>query len=151
VEGSEDLGRHIELLAPRQYARHMSRDHLFPAEAMPLIDTQLARGDWDFALRLAFQTIAAVAATPNGVLGSQEPVWCADERFNVLVATGVAWALERRGLPAPPWVERPPLAEAWIVWSDEHGPSEAWAIRIRARTPKRFADRRVFLTENDLS
>jgi hypothetical protein len=129
----------------------MSRGHLFPTEAMPLTDIELARGEWDFALRLTFKTIAAVAATPNDDLVAVEPAWCADERFNVLVATAVAFALERRGLPAPTWTDRPPLSEDWIVWGDEHGPSQAWAARIRARTPKRFADRRVFLTENDLS
>jgi hypothetical protein len=129
----------------------MFRGHFLPAEAMPLIDTELARGDWDFALRLAFQTIAAVAAAPDDALVAEEPAWCVDERFNVLVATGVAFALERRGLPAPSWTDREPLSENWVVWGDEHGPSESWATRIRARTPKRFADRRVFLTENDLS
>jgi len=136
------------------YARRMAADRLLPTEAVLLIGVELALGDWDFALRLAFQAIAGVSMAteidlPN--LLAEEPAWCTDDRFNVLVATGVAFALERRGLPAPPWTNRPSLSEDWIVWGDEHGPSEAWAARIRTRTPKRFADRRVFLTENDLS
>jgi hypothetical protein len=115
------------------YARRMSAGRLLPAEAVLLIGAELARGDWDFALRLTFQTIAAVSVASEIDLPdliAEEPAWCDDERFNVLVATGVAWALERRELRVPPWTDRAPLAEDWIVWGDEHGPSETWAARI---------------------
>jgi hypothetical protein len=94
------------------------------------------------------RVINADGEIPSSVL--ERPDSTGDERYDTLLATGLAYALRSRGLPVEPWMEAvPPLNPEWL-WDGDDDSSPEYRQHIRGQTPSLFLTKGLLLRERDL-
>lgn len=94
------------------------------------------------------RVISAPGDIPAGVL--DEPGSTGDERYDTLLAVGLAYALGTRGLPAATWMEAiPALTYEW-VWDQDPDPLPEYREYIRRQTPPMFLAKGLLLRDRDL-
>src|SRR5690606_33417154 len=114
--------------------RSADRTWMTARDAAGAIRRELAAGDEDFALRMLIQAIDDFRHLdgPSDItefLRRPEPT--GDHRWDTLVAGAVARACRLRGLPAPKWTRRRPLATWWFPGNG----GGILAARTMQRTP----------------
>lgn len=79
-----------------------------------------------------------------------EPESTGDVRYDTLLATALAFALEKRGIAPLEWMLRPaPLQTEWL-WDGDEVASEQFRGFIRSHTPAKFLEKNLLLREQDL-
>lgn len=108
----QSLGEDIEMKAK---PITMKSKHLMSARsAAEAINAELLAGDDDAALRLTSQAVDHFrqATTSNEIADFlRKPPRIADNKWDTLLATAIAWDAKRRGIAPPRWTSKPPLPE----------------------------------------
>lgn len=121
-----------------------ARTWLTAREAAEAIKGELERADDDFALRTLIGAIndfrgLSCPAEIQDFLRRPRPT--GDRRWDTLLAASVARACRQRGVTAPKWTRRAPLASWWFP-SDGGG---LLAARTMSRTPIDFSRLGIWL------
>jgi hypothetical protein len=88
------------------------------------------------------------AEIPESVLTA--PSTTGDAAYDTLIATALAFSLERRGLAARPWMTAAAaLPNEWL-WDGGYSASDGFREFIRNQTPEIFRSKNVLLRERDL-
>jgi transcriptional regulator with XRE-family HTH domain len=114
------------------------------------IRAELERGDQGFAIRLmriALKDFANLTDEQQIADFLAKPDSTGDPRWDLLLATAVAWRARARGLDAPPWTRQPKLANEWFPMD----PGPLMTERIRKRTPREFARKNILIDEREWS
>ncbi len=145
------LGENLEITAK---PITMKSRHLLSARtAAAAINNEITAGDDDAALRLTVQAIDHFrqAASPSEITDFlRKPAPIKDIRWDTLLATAIRWESLRRGLPTPPWSERPPLHSEWMPGVDT-APSAEYAEHIRQQAEPEFLKHRILIRERDFT
>lgn len=92
--------------------------------------------------------INATVDIPARVL--EEPGTTGDRRYDTLLATGMAYALATRGLPAEPWMDAVPALDQEWLWDGDDVASAEFRVRIRRQTPPLFLAKGLLLRDKDM-
>ncbi|MCS5713504.1 helix-turn-helix domain-containing protein [Herbiconiux sp. CPCC 205716] len=132
----------------------MSDRHLLTARAAAeAIGAELRSSDPSAALRLTSQALDHFrqARSENEIADFlEEPDETGDERWDTLLATAVAWEAAGRGLAAPPWTSRPPLAEEWVP-GPEIDHSREYLDFLKATAEPAFLEKGIVMRARDLA
>ena len=94
------------------------------------------------------RVINAPGDIPAGVLDA--PGTTGDERYDTLLAVGLAYALHTRGLPPVPWMDAiPPLEQEWL-WDGDGAATPKYREYIRRQTPPMFLEKGLLLRDRDV-
>lgn len=114
----------------------------------------LLAGDEAAALRDAVEIagrIRALETIPDGGLpawATQRPSSTGNARWDTILATGMAYAIEKIGGKPLPWmVTVAPLETLSTLTGYE--PGETYRERLRAQTPPRFLSKRILSRDRD--
>lgn len=94
------------------------------------------------------RVINASGEIPAGVFA--EPESTGDERYDTLMAVGLAYALGTHGLPAAAWMEAVPALTYEWVWDQDPDPLPEYREYIRRQTPPMFLAKGLLLRDRDL-
>jgi hypothetical protein len=88
--------------------------------------------------------------TPIPAVVLAEPETTGDEPYDLLLATALAYAMEKRGTAPHEWMLRPAaLPREWLWGGEEHASTEFREF-IRSRTPEVFLRKNILLRTRDL-
>ncbi|WIB65511.1 hypothetical protein [Curtobacterium sp. MCBD17_040] len=125
-----------------------------PAHLARLVGRSLDAGDTETANRLIPDAISRVAGAarlpglPNSF--TMVPPSTGDSRYDTLIATAYAWALEGRGVTPAAWMtDCAPLVPEWM-WDGEDATDE-YRTFIRAQTPDLFLAKGLILLARDFT
>jgi len=116
------------------------------------VGTALREGSVEAADRLVGELISWVlrSQTPAPADVLAEPESTGDERYDALLATGLAYALLKRGEQPAVWMRSArPLSHEWL-WDGDSEASDAYREFIREQTPPLFREKSILLRERDL-
>lgn len=122
------------------------------ASTAAAIRASLDKNDIEGADRLVTESVGRVIIASNeipmGIL--DEPGSTGDERYDTLLAVGLAYALTSRGVEPRPWMEAvPALCPEWLWDGDDVAPPEFRAY-IRRNTPPMLLAKGLLLRDQDL-
>jgi hypothetical protein len=123
-----------------------------PDQLATLIRRALRSDDEDTAARLLPDAISRIlhSAAPIAAELSAPPPSTGDARYDTLLATAYAWALDRRGATPADWMTAPPaLAKEWL-WDGDAEATPRFRDFIRSQTPEPFLAKRILLRARDL-
>ena len=125
-----------------------------PARLSELVAGALESGHADLADRFIPDAITRVLGlSDTGALigGLQaEPPTTGNTRYDTLIATAFAWALNRRGVTPVAWMTKPPALDVEWLWDGDTDASPEFRDYIRRQTPEEFRAKGLLLRERDL-
>ncbi|WP_130176585.1 hypothetical protein [Cryobacterium sp. SO1] len=123
------------------------------------IRLHLLEGDQAAALRDAVEIagrIRALGSIPDGGLptwATEPPPSTGSARWDTILATGMAYAIEQIGGEPEPWMEAvPPLGALSTLTGyepDEAYSGDVYIERLRAETPARFLSKKILARDRD--
>ncbi|GAA1807378.1 helix-turn-helix transcriptional regulator [Agromyces neolithicus] len=132
----------------------MDARHLMTARAAAgYIAAELAIDDENAALRIAVQAIEHFrrARTREEIRDFlRVPASTGDDRWDTLLATAIAWDAKRRGIRAPSWTWKPPLATEWLPATPGQ-PAERYLEMIRQSAEPEFLEKGILMRDRDLA
>jgi len=151
------LERALEALGERLHTATtpstMAQKHLMSARtAADAIAEELQSADQAAALRLMSQALDHFnqVSSENEISDFlKRPSPIADERWDTLLATAVAWQAMRRGITPPAWTRKPALVGEWVP-----GPradySPEYVEFLKSSAEQLFLERGIIIRERDL-
>jgi len=116
------------------------------------VDHALSQGDEPEAIRYLTEAVSRLIdaptyqVIPDHILAAPAPI--ADQRYQTLLATAFAFAMQSRGMTPKVWMLSPkPLTKEW-VWAND-GASRAYKSMIRHDTPAIFLAKNILTREID--
>lgn len=102
--------------------------------------------------RLITELLGRVIDEPGDIPAQvlEEPASTGDVRYDTLLATGLAYALATRGIPALPWMTAVPASKVEWLWDGDADSSPEFRAYIRRQTPPMFLDKGLLLRDRDI-
>lgn len=140
VDTIGDMPRAIEFLS----AAHAA------AEVRRALDSGNTSAADRFVAEIASRIILAPEGTPIPDSILDEPESTGSQAYDTLLATALAFSLERRGLPPLAWMRDASKLPAEWLWDGGYDVSAPFKEFIRKSTPEVFRSKNILLRERDL-